>query len=117
MNDCARIGEREAAVSQSRHFPEWARLEKFGARIGKAGRLKLDIDALLCRNREHLARVGRERGTIKDHGRMPPFRRRAAEPKRILARWTNDPVGEHSMRSNSGKDESRNNMRDPTMRD
>jgi hypothetical protein len=27
------------------------------------------------------------------------------------------PLGEHIMRSNSGRDKSRNNMRDPTMRD
>jgi len=38
------------------------------------------------------------------------------ETEPTVARLFADPVGEGLMRSNSGKDEGRNNMRDPTMR-
>jgi hypothetical protein len=34
-----------------------------------------------------------------------------------LIRWWHELLGDDAMRSNSGKDESRNNMRDPTVRD
>jgi hypothetical protein len=49
---------------------------------------------------------------------MPPIARRTAEIQRVSpVEQPNIPLGEDIMRSNSGRDESRNNMHDPTMRD
>ena len=67
--------------------------------------------------REHLADKGRKRGTVENHGEPPPVERRGAEICAPSPVHCSKSLGEQIMRSNSGRDKSRNNMRDPTIRD